>query len=180
MESPKEFIYQWEEGIENIESYQLGGYHPVHIGDKYHNEQYEIVHKLGFGSYSTVWLARDQSKHEYVALKILVAENTHGSSEVKILRALSSGNPDHPGKACVASLLDEFTITGPNGKHLCLVTEAASCSIAESKEAGDTWKFSVDVARSIVSQAILGLDYIHSCGIVHGGKLSLLVPISRF
>lgn len=42
-----------------IEDYRPGGMHPVHIGDEFKSEQYGIVRKLGEGSYSTVWLARD-------------------------------------------------------------------------------------------------------------------------
>ena len=43
--------------------YQPGGYHPVHLGDLFKDGRYKIIHKLGNGSYATVWLARDQ---EYV------------------------------------------------------------------------------------------------------------------
>jgi serine/threonine protein kinase len=42
-----------------IESYHPGGYHPVHLGDSFKNGQYTVLRKLGEGSYSTVWLARD-------------------------------------------------------------------------------------------------------------------------
>ncbi len=34
----------------------LGGYHPVKIGDLYNN-QYLVEKKLGWGHFSTVWLA---------------------------------------------------------------------------------------------------------------------------
>ena len=68
-------LYQWQEGIEDLENYHPGGYHPAHIiGDRYHNSRYEIIHKLGFGSYSTVWLAKDHLKSRFVALKIVVAK----------------------------------------------------------------------------------------------------------
>lgn len=43
-------LYQWQEGVENLETYSPGGYHPTHIGDRYQNNRYEVVHKLGFGS----------------------------------------------------------------------------------------------------------------------------------
>ena len=43
-----------------IETYYPGSYHPVHIGDVFNNGQYEVLRKLGYGSSSTVWLARDQ------------------------------------------------------------------------------------------------------------------------
>src|SRR5215471_12673337 len=43
-----------------IEEYRPGGYHPVELGDVFENK-YKVVRKLGYGSYSTVWLARDTS-----------------------------------------------------------------------------------------------------------------------
>lgn len=42
------------------ESYRPGGLHPVHFGDVF-NDRYEVVRKLGDGSFSTVWLAYDLS-----------------------------------------------------------------------------------------------------------------------
>ena len=36
----------------------LGGYHRVLIGDKF-NDRYLVVEKLGWGHFSTVWLAKD-------------------------------------------------------------------------------------------------------------------------
>ncbi|KNZ76817.1 Lysine-specific demethylase 3A [Termitomyces sp. J132] len=47
--------------VENVEKYAPGGYHPVLFGDVYH-DRYHIVHKLGHGSFSTVWLTRDNKK----------------------------------------------------------------------------------------------------------------------
>lgn len=44
---------------EPVEDYRPGGFHPVHFGDLLHHEQYKIVGKLGFGSFSTAWLAKD-------------------------------------------------------------------------------------------------------------------------
>lgn len=44
---------------ENFARYCLGGCHPVRIGDRFNNGKYEVVSKLGYGLYSTVWLVRD-------------------------------------------------------------------------------------------------------------------------
>jgi hypothetical protein len=44
---------------EKLERYCPGGYHPIHLGDVL-QDQYKILHKLGFGSEATVWLARDK------------------------------------------------------------------------------------------------------------------------
>jgi hypothetical protein len=38
--------------------YRSGGYHPVLAGDVY-NQRYRVVRQLGWGLYSTVWLAQD-------------------------------------------------------------------------------------------------------------------------
>jgi serine/threonine-protein kinase SRPK3 len=169
-ETHPQLQYQWQEGVENLEGYGIGGYHPTHIGDQHCDGRYHVVHKLGYGTYSTVWLAKDNLKARYVALKILVAAAFEHNSESKILRALGLGNPEHEGRAYVSSLLDEFVIKGPNGRHLCVVGEAAGCSVAQSKETSTTWKFPANVARAVSAQVLLGLGYIHSCGVVHGGK----------
>lgn len=53
---------QYNTGVpaEDLSEYGPGGFHPTYLGDTLNDGQYEIVHKLGFGAYSTVWLARDQ------------------------------------------------------------------------------------------------------------------------
>jgi hypothetical protein len=55
------FEYNWIDGAENLEKYKPQGYHPIMIGDVLH-DRYRIVDKLGFGGYSTVWLARQDER----------------------------------------------------------------------------------------------------------------------
>lgn len=43
---------------EGREKYRPGGLHPVFIGDIY-NDRYQILRKIGYGMYSTVWLVKD-------------------------------------------------------------------------------------------------------------------------
>jgi len=43
---------------ERFEEFKNGSYYPVNIGDIYASK-YQVVGKLGFGTTSTVWLARD-------------------------------------------------------------------------------------------------------------------------
>jgi serine/threonine-protein kinase SRPK3 len=54
---------------EGIQDYKIGGYHPIHIGEIM-DERYLIVQKLGWGHFSTVWLACDLKFKTYVALKV--------------------------------------------------------------------------------------------------------------
>ena len=50
------------EDEEDWEDYVKGGYHPVKIGDAFSDGRYLVVRKLGWGHFSTVWLAQD-TKH---------------------------------------------------------------------------------------------------------------------
>ncbi len=47
------------EDEEDWEDYVKGGYHPVKIGDAFSDGRYVVVRKLGWGHFSTVWLAKD-------------------------------------------------------------------------------------------------------------------------
>lgn len=55
--SPSESIMTEDE--EDWEDYVKGGYHPVKIGDAFSDDRYVVVRKLGWGHFSTVWLAKD-------------------------------------------------------------------------------------------------------------------------
>lgn len=46
---------------ERKSAYRLGGFHPVYKGDLYHG-RYEVLSKIGYGVYSTVWLVRDNQE----------------------------------------------------------------------------------------------------------------------
>ncbi|KAJ5804457.1 uncharacterized protein N7518_000760 [Penicillium psychrosexuale] len=53
---------------ESLSKYQPGGYHPVNLGDTFENDRYKIHHKLGWGGFSTVWLAKDRESVYPVAV----------------------------------------------------------------------------------------------------------------
>lgn len=45
--------------VEEPDYYSIGGFHPISLGDRLGQGQYTVLRKLGYGQYSTVWLARD-------------------------------------------------------------------------------------------------------------------------
>lgn len=66
---------------EGLVDYKIGGYHPMHIGynqfvpltlnySEVLIERYVIIQKLGWGHFSSVWLAKDILNNTYVAIKI--------------------------------------------------------------------------------------------------------------
>lgn len=164
--------YCFQEYVENLERYRAGGYHPTYIDDELSGGRYRIVQKLGFGSYSTVWLAKDGKNDKYVAIKIGVSENAQLSREVSVLKYLSRAGLESKslGRDQIPRLLDHFLVGGPNGQHQCLVFEPSRCSLSESKYESRTGLFPLDAARAIATQLILGVAYLHSFGVVHGGK----------
>lgn len=51
--------WKGDHNVEDTQRYTTGGFHPVRVGDVASSSSghYRILHKLGHGSFSTVWLA---------------------------------------------------------------------------------------------------------------------------
>ena len=162
-------LYNHIEGVETLAYYQPGGYHPIKIGDQL-NERYRVVHKLGYGSFSTTWLARDKTLSKYVAVKVGAVHSSE--KEVDTLTRLSdpSLEDENPGKNFILPILDRFSIHGPNGTHPCFVTAPARCSLTHAKRTSQPWFFQLPVARSLAAQLAMAVAYIHKQGLVHGGE----------
>ncbi|KAK2763354.1 hypothetical protein FQN54_009990 [Arachnomyces sp. PD_36] len=174
-------LYEPIESVERMEYYQEGGYHPVEIGDRFH-DRYRVVHKLGHGTYSTIWLARDEISNRYVAIKICTADSN--PVETDILSQLSGPSKSSDvDTTMIPSILDRFNILGPNGNHACLVTTPARMSLSEAKNESWISLFQTDVARALAAQLVMVVRYMHSQGVVHGdlhrGNI-LLQPRSNF
>ena len=55
--------------VEDLCDYGAGGYYPCHIGELIKNK-YLVLKKLGWGHFSTVWLALNLDDKQLYALKI--------------------------------------------------------------------------------------------------------------
>ncbi|KAG2420059.1 hypothetical protein HFD88_004857 [Aspergillus terreus] len=142
------------------------GAHPVTIGDRFH-DRYQVVHKLGHGTYSTIWLARDEECDRYVAVKVCTADAS--PLEVNVLSRLSIAQKlSDTGTTMIPPIWDRFTMQCPNGSHHCLVTSPARVSLSDAKNASRISLFQLDVARALAAQLVIAVRYIHSQGLVHG------------
>ncbi|KAI9744275.1 MAG: hypothetical protein M1818_002427 [Claussenomyces sp. TS43310] len=155
------FVYQSIEEVERLEYYRPGGYHPIHIGDCLHG-RYRIVHKLGYGSFSTIWLARDQQLSTSVAIKVGTSDSDHHDVDVLSRIAESAVECKKRGKPLLPVVLDHFSLRGPYGTHFCLVTNPARFARALAAQ------LSITVARIH--------DWKHVHGDLHLGNVLLHLP----
>ncbi|KAH6720108.1 kinase-like domain-containing protein [Leptodontidium sp. MPI-SDFR-AT-0119] len=97
------------ERVENLAMYEVGGLHPVNLGESYQEGRYKIAHKLGNGGFSTTWLARDSRNNTYVALKFVTSAASEGYGDLKTLRDISSGSDAQAGVANISSDLHRLS-----------------------------------------------------------------------
>ncbi|KAI1748518.1 kinase-like domain-containing protein [Xylaria castorea] len=172
-----------EKHVEDLSGYQPGGYHPIQINDRLHN-RYRIVHKLGYGTYSTAWLALDEQMLKYVAVKVGTADPDIREADIlsQLRKGVAASCRVEEKVSMIPLTLDRFNIEGPNGTHPCFVTLPARCNLRDAKEASDSRLFQLDVARSLAAQLTLAISLVHSQGYAHGdlhlGNLLFQLPSS--
>ncbi|RAL06511.1 putative protein kinase [Aspergillus homomorphus CBS 101889] len=140
------------------------------------NNRYQITAKLGWGSSSTVWLARDLEQWRwcptrYVAVKIKAnnyATTKDAERDLRLVEHISHTNPRHVGYNFVSTLLDSFTLPGPHGTHACMVFDTLCEPLWMLRRRFDGNVLPLDVMKPIARMLIEGLCYLHSqCHIVH-------------
>ncbi|KAF8931498.1 serine/threonine protein kinase, CMGC group [Haplosporangium gracile] len=162
-------LYSDEE--EDMEDYKRGGYHYISIGDVFHEGRYITLRKLGWGHFSTVWLARDMVENRHVALKVVKSAAHYTETavdEIKLLERVVKANPNDPGRKYVVELLDHFMHRGPNGLHVCMVFEVLGENLLSVIKRYRHQGIPIHLVRQIIHQVLMGLDYMHrECGIIH-------------
>ncbi|XP_029291903.1 SRSF protein kinase 3 isoform X2 [Cottoperca gobio] len=155
---------------EDPREYCYGGYHPVQIGDTF-NRRYQVVSKLGWGYFSTVWLCLDLRLGRRVAVKVLKSGagfTQAGQDELVLLRCASGPPSRHPSSQRIVQLLDEFKLAGVNGVHMCLVLELLGPDLRSWQLCFGNTGLTRPSVKQILTQVLQGLDYLHTqCKIIH-------------
>jgi serine/threonine-protein kinase SRPK3 len=128
-------------------------------------------------SHSSDWYPLSHTKfpnraHRNVTLKIVVAEKSGElDHELQILKHLKeSSDSSHAGYKRVLHLLDFFYLDGPNGRHLCLVSDVLGPRVSSVAERCPDYRLDGCLGRDISAQVLLAVNYLHSFGIAHGGE----------
>ncbi|KAL6305526.1 kinase-like domain-containing protein [Sparassis latifolia] len=153
----------------------------VHIGDEIGPQgRYAIVRKLGYGSFSSVWLARDVSRQsassKHVAIKILTGQATrlvHTGiiREARVLQYINLRSKfRHGGDKCV-KLYDTFiceTARNDTGPHQCLVTEVLGMDLNHFRDQYPGRALPLPLLKLLLQHLLTSLDFIHfGCTVTH-------------
>ncbi|RCK56063.1 Protein kinase dsk1 [Candida viswanathii] len=156
---------------EDLEDYVPGGYHPCFIGETYKNGKYTLVRKLGWGHFSTVWLAKDNDRNCHVAMKVVRSAKHYTETaidEIKLLDKISTCDINHPGYRHVIQLLDTFTHKGINGVHVVMVFEVLGENLLSLIRRYKHRGIPIVYVKQISKQLLAATDYLHrKCGIIH-------------
>ncbi|KAK6318777.1 hypothetical protein J4Q44_G00099880 [Coregonus suidteri] len=166
----EEILGSDDEEQEDPNDYCRGGYHHVKIGDLF-NGRYHVIRKLGWGHFSTVWLAWDIQGKCFVAMKVVKSAEHYTETaldEIKLLRSVRNTDQNDPSRERVVQLLDDFKISGMNGTHVCMVFEVLGHHLLKWIIKSNYQGLPLPCVKSIIRQVLQGLDYLHSkCKIIH-------------
>ncbi|CAM9466325.1 unnamed protein product [Scytosiphon promiscuus] len=172
---------------EGKEGYKVGGYHAVKLGDVF-ADRYVVVKKLGWGHFSTVWMARDDRRAsptapKYVALKVQKSADHYTEAardEIDLLQTVRANaqalkeltskdasvelDPD----CRTVQLMDCFDHVGPHGRHVCMVFEMLGCNLLSVIKRYNYHGIPIRIVKSMARQMCQGLDFLHRvCNIIH-------------
>ncbi|KAJ8132667.1 hypothetical protein O1611_g957 [Lasiodiplodia mahajangana] len=156
------------EEVEDIQMYNKGGHHPIHLGDIL-DGRFEVVHKLGSGGFANAWFCYETTTKKWKAVKVMSADH---SSDTEI------GIYEHLRKKASLEQLEAYHITipsesfwldGPNGRHLCFVMPILGHSMSHWRLRLDsTQKETEAQVQSGCRQIVEAVQFLHRNGICHG------------
>ncbi|KKZ62330.1 hypothetical protein EMCG_00404 [[Emmonsia] crescens] len=139
-------------------------FYPAKPGEILANH-YQLLVKIGWGTRSTVWLARDMTRHSerLVTLKLI---NNRSSDDARHERDtekhIARQNASHRGRGIIRTCLESFEVTGPEGNHLCLAYEPMREPLWILQKRFVNQRLPLPIAKAYLLILLAGLDYLHS------------------
>ncbi|EGE09240.1 CMGC/CLK protein kinase [Trichophyton equinum CBS 127.97] len=152
-------LYECTIDVEDPNGYHTGRYFPVILGNEFKGGRYRVLHKLGWGGFATVWLARDnlytpKSSKFYTTFNIPALPRQMLTTQV-VLQCSSS--------------LDHFELATP---YMGLVFPVMGMDLRSRIDAQRGQRLPKQAALNVGYQVAIGLDYLWKCGIAHGDLYS--------
>merc|ERR1712039_1061629 len=127
---------------------------------------------LGAGAFSTVWLCADEKADggpgsELVAMKVRKSKKSvteQALDEVLLLERLEDNGKHSPH---VVQMRGHFWHGGPNGRHKCMVFEVMGENLLALVKHHDYEGLPMPMVQRLARHTLLGLEYIHSRGVIH-------------
>ncbi|KAG2525784.1 hypothetical protein BBO99_00004474 [Phytophthora kernoviae] len=174
-ENYEEDEYSSESEEEGESSYKPGGYHPVQVGEVYNN-RFEVVEKLGWGHFSTVWKCQDRHTGGMVAMKVQKSARHYteaAKDEIELLEctvnaAQTELTPKEQEEVKVVRLVDSFEHKGPNGVHVCMVFEMMGDNLLTLIKYYNYRGVPMRLVQRLTRDMMEGLAFLHEkCQIIH-------------
>ncbi|CAG7966394.1 unnamed protein product [Penicillium olsonii] len=146
--------------------------------------RYQVASKLGWGTSSTVWLARDLYQWRwlpprYVAIKVNAnnyKSKEYTEMELRITQRITQTNAADDGRYFVRTLLDSFDLQGPYGDYICMVFNPLYEPLWTLKRRFQGSVLPKDVLRTVIQMVVIGLHYLHThCHVIHTDNVG--VPV---
>ncbi|KAK7682298.1 hypothetical protein QCA50_014501 [Cerrena zonata] len=145
---------------------------PVRPGITLLNHRFRIIRKLGGGVFSDTWLVEDEKRTDgdsrYLAAKILNRDGTrrHDNGEMQEL-AFMKKIAECEDIDALPILRHDFVVTGPRGKHLCLVMDVLGSDMGSLRRKSPSKSLPLYFVKNIILLVLEGLEQLHSLGIIH-------------
>ncbi|KAF4994300.1 hypothetical protein FGRMN_5885 [Fusarium graminum] len=157
---------------EDINLYPKGTCYPIRIGEVL-ADRYRIIHKLGHGSFSTVWMSYDMTEGKDVALKILMLGDSE-DREYHMQREIARVVQDTTHLVVYRST---FLLHSPHGHHRVLVLPLLGPSLRDylpRKPPATRMSFAIQLLQALKS--------LHDGEIVHGdlNRANILYSLHAF
>lgn len=149
-----------------------------------YNGRFEVLDKLGWGHFSTVWKCRDLKTGDIVAMKVQKSARHYTEAardEIELLECAevaakkeeeatkeSGEEKQNVDTSHVVRLVDSFDHVGPNGTHVCMVFEMLGDNLLTLIKYYNYRGVPVPLVQRLTKDILSGLAFLHTkCQIIH-------------